>query len=177
MWRGVSYSEEQNKNFCDVTRQPRRAIHSGMRPLVVLFSDPHTTFSRPLYSSVAYRGPVLIAAESCGVCETTEATHLTTTLTMCCVQHAAVGIFLGENVFAVARNFSDCFLSSTKITILSIDDSLFLPLTNSVLCAPYFVGLCRANRDRSGQEYRAVTCRNVLPARIFYLLLFRRQPL
>ena len=128
LWRGISYGQVQSKNFSDVTRQPRRAIffHSGMRPLVVLFSDPHTTFSRPLYSSVPCRGPVLIAAESCGVCGTTQATRLTTTLTMCCVQHAAVGIFLGDNVFAVARNFSDCFLSSTKSTILSIDDSLFL---------------------------------------------------
>ena len=58
------------------------------------------------------------------VCETTQARHLTTTLTSCCVQHVAVGILLGENVFAVARNFSDCFLSLTKSTILSIDDSL-----------------------------------------------------
>ena len=100
-----------------------------MRPLVVLFSDPHNTFSRPLYSSVPYRGQVLIAAESCGVCETTQTTHLTTTLTMFYVQHGAVGIFLGENVFAVARNYSDCFSSSTKSTILSIDDSLLYGTT------------------------------------------------
>ena len=121
LWSGA----EQELLRRDSSTKTSKFFHSGMRPMVVLFSDPHTTFSRPLYSSVPYRGPVLIATESCGVCGTTQATHLTTTLTMCCVHYADVGIFLGENVLAVARNFSDCFSSSTKSTILSINDSLF----------------------------------------------------
>ena len=90
-----------------------------LRPPHYLF--PPSVLIRALSRSSPYRSRVVRC-----VCETTQATNLTTTLTMCCVQHAAFGIFLEENVFAVARNFSDCFSSSTKSTILSIDDSLFI---------------------------------------------------
>lgn len=52
-----------------------------------------------------------------------------------------------------------------------------LPLMNSISHVSSFIGLCRVNRDRFSRENRAVTCRNVLLVRLFYLLLSRRQQL